>query len=79
MHAHTFATQERTPAPSQNLRGVAGSCAPVAGFAAPSFVLRGSLCPASRRSDMWYPWPGMAISGSDSEVDFGRLVGGGPV
>ena len=79
MHAHVFPTQERTLAPSQNLRGVAGTCAPVAGFAAPSFALRGSLCPAPRRSDTWYPWPGMAIVGSDSKVDFGSLVGGGPV
>ena len=75
MHAHTFATQERTPAPSQNLRGVAGSSAPVAGFAAPSFVLRGSLCPAPRRSGA----PALDWRIGSGSKGFGNLAGGGPV
>jgi hypothetical protein len=79
MHAHTFATQERTMPPSQNLRGVAGSCAAVKGFTAPSFTLSGSLCPAPKRSDARYPWPSAPKGGLDRKVDFGSLVEGGPV
>jgi hypothetical protein len=80
MHAHTFATQERTLAPSQILRGVAGSCATAKGAKAPSFTRRGSLCPASwGGEDKRYPRPGMDRSGPDSTVDFGSLVEGGPV
>jgi hypothetical protein len=79
MHAHSFVTQERTQAPSQSMRGVAGSCAPVEGVTA-SCTLRGRSCPAPRRGvDARYPWPGEAIGGLDGDVDFGRLVEGGPV
>lgn len=79
MHAHSFATPERTLAPSQMLRGVAGACAVAAGNEAPSFTLPDSARPAPRRLDSWYPCPGMGISGLDWDVDFGNLVGGGPV
>jgi hypothetical protein len=80
MHAHTFSTQKRTPAPSQILRGEAGSCAAVERNTAKSLVLCGSLCPAPRRSeDARYPWPGAAARGLDSIVDWGNLVEGGPV
>jgi hypothetical protein len=80
MHAHTFATQERTLAPSQILRGVAGSCATVKGTKAPSFTQRESLCPAPwRGEDKRYSRPGMDRSDLDSKVDFGSLVEGGPV
>ncbi|HEX6910992.1 MAG TPA: hypothetical protein VF142_11375 [Longimicrobium sp.] len=48
MHAHLFAIQERMQAPSQILRGVAGSCAPMADVAAVFAGLRGS-CPAPRQ------------------------------
>jgi hypothetical protein len=79
MHAHTFATQERTPAPSQILRGVAGSCAPVAGRKASSLTRSSTVRPAPRRLDSWVPCPGMGFGSLDKEVDFGNLVGGGPV
>jgi hypothetical protein len=79
MHAHSFATQKRTPAPSQILRGVAGSCAPVAGVETSSIKRSSSVRPAPRRLDSWYPWPGMGFSGLDKDVDWGNLVGGGPV
>jgi hypothetical protein len=77
MHAHTFATQTRTLAPSQILRGVAGPRAVATGLATPSFVISSCICPVSRRSDSRYPWPGAAMA--DLEVDFGSLVEGGPV
>ncbi|HST57905.1 MAG TPA: hypothetical protein VLK84_04385 [Longimicrobium sp.] len=79
MHAHSFATQERTLAPSQILRGVAVSCAPVAGTKASSITRSSSVRPAKRRLDSWYPCPGMGFSGLDKDVDWGNLVGGGPV
>ncbi len=85
MHAHPFATQERTLAPSQMLRGVAGSCAAVPGVQAKpgvkakSITRSSSVGPDSRRLDTWYPCPGMGSGRLDKEVDFGNLVGGGPV
>lgn len=79
MHAHFLATPERTLAPSQMLRGVAGACVAVAGTPAPSITRSRSLRSASRRLDSWYPCPGTGADGVDSEVDFGNLVGGGPV
>jgi hypothetical protein len=79
MHAHTFATQKRTMAPSQTLRGVAGSCAAVKGSKAPSSKRGGGSCPATPRSDARYPWPSAPVGGLDREVDFGSLVEGGPV
>lgn len=36
MHAHIHATPERTQAPAQMLRGVAGPCAPLGGEVAAS-------------------------------------------
>lgn len=77
MHAHFF--PKRTLAPSQILRGVAGSCVAVAGRKSSSLTRSSSVRPAPRRLDSWVPCPGMGISGLDKEVDFGNLVGGGPV
>ena len=79
MHAQPFATQERTPAPSQNLRGVAGACVRVEGIAAPAFELGGRRIPAPRRGGRVDAWPGAAGSGSDSYVDFEIFGGGVPV
>ncbi|HEX6042161.1 hypothetical protein [Longimicrobium sp.] len=79
MHVHANATPERTQAPAQMLRGVAGSCAPLAGSVAPSRVLRrrshrglGSTTRVneSGSSRKW-------IRGLDR--DFGNSVGGKPV
>lgn len=80
MHAHTFATPERMQAPSQMLRGVAGTCAPVAGVAAEPFVLGGSICPAPRQARVDVAHPSMATAWfSGSDRDFGSSAGGGPV
>lgn len=79
MHAHPFATQERTLAPSQMLRGVAGLRAPGASIETSSFARGSAVRPAPRRLDSWFPCPGMDADRVDSEVDFGNLVGGGPV
>ena len=79
MHAHPFATQERTPAPSQDLRGVAGACVRVEGIAAPAFALRGRRFPAPPRGGRVDTWPGAAGSGWDSYVDFEKFGGGVPV
>lgn len=79
MHAHTFVTPERTPAPSQNLRGVAGACVRVEGIAAPAFALRGTRFPAPRLGGRVDAWRRAAGSGSDSYVDFENLGGGVPV
>lgn len=81
MHAHTFATQERTLAPSQMLRGVATTYALVEGTSAPSFALC-SPCPAPRRGgrkDIVDSYFSARSGGLKWSKDFGDLVGGGPV
>lgn len=75
MHAHSFATQERTQASPQMLRGVAGSCVPVPGVPAATPVLGGGI--RGGRAEAANPSAKTWFSGSDG--DFGSSVGEGPV
>lgn len=74
MQHHTFATQERTTAPSQSLRGMAGPCATAKGISA-----KPSTRGLRARLDSRYPLARAAFGGQDWSVDFGSLVEGGPV
>lgn len=73
MQAHAFATQERTHAPPQMLRGVAGCCVPVAARG----LRDTSLGKAGRVEKTAYPSTASWIGGTDG--DFGSSAGGGPV
>jgi hypothetical protein len=73
MHAHAFATQERTQAPPQMLRGVAGGCAPLAARG----LRDSSFGEVGRVEKTAYPSTASWIGGSDR--DFGSSAGGGLV
>lgn len=79
MHAHSYATPERTQAPAQMLRGVAGACAPLAGGVGRSRELPGFSGRVWGSIDFVGGTTAPRKWSGGLDRDFGSSVGGGPV